>query len=140
MYITNYQIQNVLKVYTSQLSRNSGPESAKSEAKRTNSDNITISAEGRRQSIIDKVAGDIVDRITRHGPQNQIDHDIISQLQEEIKDRTQVEDQKDDQFVYNVIDHQQEKSTQTLMVEDTNFLLKRLEQIAKETVKKDMAP
>ena len=138
MYITNYQIQNVLKVYTTQLSRNSGPESPKSQAKRPISDNITISAEGRRQSIIDKVAGDIVDRITQHGPQNQVDRDIISQLQEEIKDKTPVENQKDDQFVYNEINHQQEKTTQTLMVEDTHFLLKRLEQIAKDTVEKNM--
>ena len=140
MYITNYQIQNVLKVYTSQLSRNGGPDSAKSQPKRPISDNITISAEGRRQSIIDKVAGDIVDRITHHGPQNQVDREIINRLQDEIKDRSQVEDRKEDQFIYNVIDQQQEKTTQTLMVEDTDFLLKRLEQIAKETVEKNMVP
>ena len=138
MVITNYQIQNVLKVYTSQLSRNGNAESAKSSSKRPISDNITISAEGRRQSIIDKVASDIVDRITRHGPQNQVDHDIISQLQDEIQERTQVDPKPEDQFVYNVINDQQGKTTQKLMVEDTNFLLNRLERIARDTVEKNM--
>lgn len=134
MIITNYQIHNVLKVYSSQLSRKSSAAESKPVDTRSAVDNITISIEGRRQSIIEQVAGDIVDRITRHGPQQEMDRQIINQLEDEMNGNAAFDSPNGAQFRYNVIDRQQGKTTRTVTMEDSNFLLNRLEQIAREAV------
>ena len=64
MHITDYQMHNVLKVYTRQLSRKRSSAQPRKANARTPGNSIRISTRDRRQSVIDKVAKDIVERIT----------------------------------------------------------------------------
>lgn len=146
MQIPSHQIHNVLKVYSKQLSQTRVIERQKALGKSTKSDQINISAEGKRQAIIDKVATDIVERITSSGPQDEIEQAIITKLEDEIgqsidfkANQGENEGYQNNEFVFNVIDGDNEKTTSTLHVNDASLLIKRLEQLAKETVDQNMA-
>ncbi|MDX9786585.1 MAG: DVU0524 family FlgM-associated protein [Desulfobacterales bacterium] len=138
MQIPAHQIHNVLKVYSKQISQTRLIERQKALDQQQPSDRIHISAEAKRQSIIDKVAADIVDRITRSGPQDDVDKEIVDKLEGELGTSVSFKGQRDDKFVFNVIDGNNKKTTNTLEVENAGFLIKRLEQLAKEAVDKNM--
>jgi len=140
MNISNYQMHNVLKVYTRQLSRNRISEYRGVKTAKPASDSITISPEAKRQVVIDKVTADIVDRITRKGPQNDVDREIVDRLKDEMDRHTAIDPSNGSDFVYNVIDADREKEKTKLSVEDSDFLVKRLEHLAKEAADKMMAP
>ena len=139
MNISNYQMHNVLKVYTRQLSRVKKPEPQKTAAGRPSADSIRISADAKRQVVINKVAEDIVGRITSNGPQNEFDREIVDRLKDEIDAKTVWNRKKNFEFVYNVINGEMEKTTNRLSVKDSSFLIRRLEQLAKEAANQNMA-
>jgi len=138
MQIPSYQIDNVLKVYSKQISRGKVIERQRSLARQSSADKITISSEGKREAIINKVASDIVDRITNFGPQSDLDKDITDRLEKELGKKLDYGNSVGNQFVYNSIDENNEKTKNTLSVENSNFIVKRLEELAKETVNKNM--
>jgi len=72
MQIPSYQIQNVLKVYSRQLSQGKilGRNRFGSDNK-VSADSVTLSTEGKRKAIIDKVAANIVDKIITEGPKEE---------------------------------------------------------------------
>lgn len=138
MEIPSYQIHNVLKVYSRQISqsrisgRNNGLNGKNSV------DRINISAEAKRQGIIDKVASDIVERITRFGPQDDVDHEIVGKLQEELGQPIEFKSHEKPEFVYNTIDNNNQKVKNTLSMENSDFVMQRLEQLAKNAVDEKM--
>ena len=138
MYIPSYQIHNVLKVYSRQVSQSRIIERQKNLGDSQAVDRINISTEGKRKVIIEKVASDIVDRITRFGPQDNIDHTIMSQLQDELGQEIEFNNTNDSEFVYNTIDNNNNKQTNTLSVNGSSFLVERLQRIAQEEVDKNM--
>ena len=145
MQIPSHQIHNVLKVYSKQLSQTRVIERQKALGKSVKSDKINISAEGKRQAIIDKVATDIVERITHSGPKDEIEQEIVNKLEDEIgqsidfkANQSDNTEYQNNEFIFNVIDGDNEKTTATLRVNDTSPLIKRLEQLAKEAVDKNM--
>ena len=139
MNISNYQMHNVLKVYTQQLSRNRTSEYRGVKTAKPASDSISISAEAKRQGVIKQVTDKIVDRITRKGPQNDVDRKIVDQLRDEIDRKAVIDRSNGSDFVYNVIDADRVKEKTRLSVEDSDFLVKRLEHLAKEAADKMMA-
>ena len=131
MQIPSYQIQNVLKVYSRQLSQ--GRVIARQTAIDINSsDKVKISAEGKRAAIIEKVAAGIVDKITTVGQQEITEKEISEELNKDMSSKTDFIKRKGEKFTFNSIDENNQKSTQTLSVEDSNFVLKRMTQLAKE--------
>ncbi len=140
MYIPSYQIHNVLKVYSRQVSQSRIIERQKELSSKTSADQIDISAEGKRRMIVDKVAADIVDRITQFGPRDPIEQDIVNQLENEFGKPvgSDEENEHDQDFVFNVIDDENKKTTNSLSLEGTHFITKRLEQLAKEEVDRNM--
>ena len=136
MYVPSYQIHNVLKVYGKQVSQSRIIDRQKSTGTQQSVDKISISAEGKRKMVIDKVAAGIVDRITQFGPQDQIDHEIVSHLEGEVGHSIDFNTGND--FVFNVIDDENNKKMETLSMEGSNFLTERLEQIAKAAIDKNM--
>ena len=138
MYIPSYQIHNVLKVYSRQVSQSRIIERQKNLGDKASVDRINISTEGKRKVIIEKVASDIVDRITRFGPQDNIDHTIVSQLQDEFGQEIEFNKTNDSEFVYNTIDNNNNKQTNSLPVNGSSFLVERLQEIAQEEVDKNM--
>jgi hypothetical protein len=140
MHIPAYQINNVIKVYSKQISQNRLADKQKSLGldQTASSDSISISEEGKRQTIIDKVSADILDRITTFGPKDETDRDIVDKLNLELKGKFQGYNKKDNQFVFNFIGDNNEKVTSTLSVEDSKIVSRRLEQLVKETIDKNM--
>ena len=139
MYISSYQMHNVLSDYTKRLEKNRGNGAQRPAGSKAVVDRIDISARGKRQTVIDKVAANIVDRITRFGPQDETDREIVNQLKDEMGAEGKFKDQDAVEFVFNVIDGGTAKTTNKLTAEDSSVLLKRLEALTREAVDKNMA-
>jgi hypothetical protein len=139
MYISNYQMHNVLKIYTRQLKRGPISERQKATGGRSLTDNIRISSQAKRQNVINQVATNIVERITSNGPQTEFDREIVDRLKDETDGKNIFNQRKNAEFVYNVINGDRQKTTNRLSVKDSNFLVKRLEQLAEEEVNQNMA-
>lgn len=137
MQIPNHQIHNVLKVYGKQLSRARILERKKILNAPEPADKINLSAMGKRQAIIEKVAADIVERITQSGPQDKVDREIVSKLENELGQPFEFKEKNSD-FVFNVINQDNEKTVTTLQADDPDYLMKRLEELAKEAVDRNM--
>ena len=109
MYITNYQMQNVLKVYSRQLSKNTLSKKNNGPAEKQQSDKISISIEGKLKAIYNNVTNDIVNRITS-GEQNdepaKTDHETARPFQHKVER----ENNNKAEFFYNTIDNSQKKT------------------------------
>jgi len=132
MNIPSYQIKNVLKVYSKQVSQSRVSERQKSFGRETFVDKINISNEGKRRVIIDKVAAGIVDKITRFGPQDQMAPAEALPAEENTgqPDEAGLKTEKD--FVYNVIDDQNNKKTNTLSINSPSFVIRQFMRSAVE--------
>lgn len=128
-------MHNVLKVYSRQLSENKPQPQAHPAGRKTGEgDRITISAEGKRKAIIDKVAADVAERITRYGPREDLDHEVLNRLRNEAGPEAEPRDADHSRFVFNVIGSDGRKQTSSLPLETSDFLTQRLEELAKEAV------
>src|SRR3989339_976125 len=138
MQIPSYQIQNVLKVYSRQLSQGKIMSRNKfGDANANSADSVTISSEGKRQAIIDKVAANIVDRIITEGPKEKNEETITSQIEKELGKKINFTKDRN-QFTYTVIDENNQKSIRTLSVEDSNFIVKRMTELQRQAQKATM--
>lgn len=139
MHVPSYQIHNVLKVYSRQVSQNRLTDRSKAAGTRTSNDRINLSAGGKRQGIIDKVAADIVDKITTHGPQDAVQKEIVSQLEKELGHKLPFgSESRQDEFVYNTLDKENRKTTKRVSVKGGDLVMKRLEELAKAAVDRNM--
>ena len=132
MQIPSYQIQNVLKVYSKQLSQ--GKILSKNKFANTDKisvDSVTISPEGKRQAIIDKVALDIVNRIITEGPKKKTEEKVFRPIEKELGKKINFTKEKN-QFTYTKIDANNKKTIHTLSVEDSKFIVQRMTELARE--------
>lgn len=138
MDIPSYQIHNVMKVYSRQISQGKFINRGINAGRPSSMDKITLSSEGRRQEIVDRVASSIVERIAKHGPNSPEEREIVDRLEEEIGQKLSFGTETTGEFVFNVIDRDNNKTTEKLSMEDTGFVLKKLEELAKKAVDKNM--
>ena len=139
MHIPSYQIQNVLKVYSKQLSQQKFLAKSKTlQQNTTSADSVTISSKGKRQAIIEKVATNIIDRITMEGPREQVEANITSQIEQELGKKINFTDKKENLFTYTYIDKNDKKVTKSLSVEDSDFVMKRMTELAKQVADSNM--
>ncbi len=125
MYIQTYQIHNVLNVYRKQLSQGPAAGNQRPSKSPTRGDQVEVGKNGQRQSIIDQVAADIVDRITQSGPHRSFD-DIVAQQRQRSLGRTDERPiRRDVNFTYTMIDENDHKVTNTLPVDRLNPLAGR---------------
>ena len=138
MQIPSYQIQNVLKVYSRQLSQGKIlTRNRYINATEASADSVTISSEGKRQAIIDKVAANIVDKIITEGPKEKSESEITDQIEKELGKKINFTRNKN-QFTYTDIDKDNNKVTKTLSVEDSKFVLKRMNELARQVADSNM--
>jgi len=138
MQIPSYQIQNVLKVYSQQLSQGKVPGKNKfANVNKISADSVTISSESKRQAIIDKVASNIVDRIITEGPPKKTQEKITSQFEKEFDKNINFTKEKN-QFTYTKIDENNKKTTHTLSVEDSKFIVQRMTELARKIADSNM--
>ncbi len=137
MQIPSYQIQNVLKVYSRQLSQGKILTRNKFSDTKVSADSVTISSEGKRQAIIDKVAASIVDKIITEGPKEKTEAQITDQIEKELGKKINFTRDKN-QFTYTAIDKDNNKVAKTLSVEDSRFVLKRMTELARQVADSNM--
>jgi len=118
MHVPSYQINNVLKTYSKQVSQNKALNRQKDLGldNAPAHDKITLSAEGKRKAVIDKVASDIINRLTTTGAAGDKDVEVAAQVWKEKGGESDVERKKNGRFVYNYIGEDDEKTTSTLSV------------------------
>ena len=120
MYIPSYQIHNVLNVYRNQLSKSPGTARAKPESSPPPKERINISSDGQRESIMEKISSEIVDRIAR------FDHDAQEIAHPQMKssrgvtEREDFTEQRQTHFSYTSIDEHNRKITNTLPIQKLN--------------------
>lgn len=113
MYIPSYQIHNVLNVYCEQLSH--GPTGAN--AKKIPANNIGDGVTQRqRQSIMDKISSEIVERIIHTGPKNQFGSALADPLTSKSQQASGAPHDGPPAFKYTVIDEHNRKITNTLNI------------------------
>ncbi|MBT8331739.1 MAG: hypothetical protein KJP06_05355 [Deltaproteobacteria bacterium] len=139
MLVSSYQIHNVLNVYSKQFSQDrSAPNKALGD-KRHLSDHIQLSTEGKRQAMIEKVAKDIVSKISGYGADGKIEDNGQLRPGGHAQKSIESDNKKETAFVFNVIDDLNQKTTTALSVKDTNFLINKVEQLVKDAVENDAA-
>ncbi|MEI6261606.1 MAG: DVU0524 family FlgM-associated protein [Deltaproteobacteria bacterium] len=121
MHVPAYQIHNVLNTYSLQLFK------AGTFSQHADSDSdpfaSRMSLETRRKAVIDKVASEIVQRITRMDTlatryivPSPVPADRTDAMRTEIRNK---------QFVFNTLDIHNIKTSRTLSIEDSIFFIKR---------------
>ncbi len=123
MQIPAYRIHNVLKVYTKQLIQKKLSES-RNQSELTDNDNIPVGE--RQQAVIDRVVGEILDKIIRPDPQGRTAYESMKQRKNTSPNPVESQDHKANTFVYNIIDENNKKKMVTLSVEDSGFLIKQV--------------
>ena len=136
MVLSLYQVNNVLRVYGEQLRQNRTLARPKSMNTRS-PDRISISGEAKRKVVVDKVTSDIVDRITQYGPQGNVEKEVFERLENEYGAHLAITRESPTDLVFKVVDENGE-TTNSLSIEDSEFLRYKLEQITKDTVNKNM--
>lgn len=131
MYVPSYQMHNVLNVYSKQLRQNLVSEAKGRAPARPPSDRIHLSPEGKRQAMIEKVSKDILDKISRYDSLNEMRQPNTEYTNTNSDKGALAQKTENKKFVFNAINSINQKSTNTLSVDDSSFLIKRLEQMAK---------
>ena len=132
MFVPSYQMHNVLNVYSRQLRHNMASANKKSLSEKLPADQVSLTPEGKRQATIERVSKDILEKISRLGSRNGVDQQPAERAKDGVEKETTADDGKETTFEFNVIDTINEKRRNTLSVEDSSFLIKRLEQLSKE--------
>jgi hypothetical protein len=136
MVISAYQINNVLRVYGDQLRQSRMSARPKSIDQRS-PDTISISATAKRKSIIDKIADNIVERISRFGPNDDIEKEVFQKLEDELGSQLTVTPENTPELIFKEIDDSGE-TIRSFSIDDSNLLSHKLKEITKETLDKNM--
>lgn len=137
MHVPSYQMHNVLNVYSKQLRQNMVSEDKNKLQQKLKTDRVSLTPEGKRQATIEKVSKDILDKISRYSSLNEINQSITEQTNVNPGYENLPDKEKNKTFVFNAIDTINKKSTNTLSVDDSSFLIQRLEQLAKKAGDKE---
>jgi hypothetical protein len=132
MFVPSYQMHNVLNVYSRQLRHNITSANKKNLSEKLPTDQVSLTPEGKRQATIERVSKDILEKISRLGSGNGVDQQPKQRVKDGVEKETAADDGKETTFEFNVIDTINQKRRNTLSVEDSSFLIKRLEQLSKE--------
>jgi len=138
MFVPSYQMHNVLNVFRKQLRHNIISDKKKITPEKLRAEQVSLAPEVKRQATIEKVSNDIIEKITRFGSQTRSDQEPTERAKEGVEKENAAGDAKETTFVFNVIDTINQKTRNTLSVEDSSFLIKRLEQLSKEAGDKKM--
>ncbi len=136
MVISAYQVNNVLRVYGDQL-RQSRLSSRPKDTGTQPHDKISISTGARRKTIIDQITSNIVDKITEHGPHENVEKEVFEKLENEYGSNLTVIGENPNELIFKEIDENGE-TINSLSIEDSKFLTNKLIEITKKTIDKNM--
>jgi len=132
MLIQSYQIHNVLNVYRRQLSQAKPNPIGNSNSQNTGSDTVQISVEGKSQSIMEQVADNVLKKITNVEPGFDFGQEMTERVRSDADYASTVE--KENRFVFNTIEGDNQKETRSIAVDDSQVLMNRLNELAKAAV------
>jgi hypothetical protein len=133
MYVPSYQMHNVLNVYSKKL-RHSISSKDQNTSETLPVGRVDLTSEGKRRTTIKKVSKEILDKIIRFGSQTDSPRGS-SKYMKTHTDKVSASAKADRVgFVFNVIDAINNKTTNTISVEDSSFLIQRLEQLSKDAI------
>ncbi|MEJ2283398.1 MAG: hypothetical protein P8X85_07380 [Desulfobacterales bacterium] len=138
MFVPSYQMHNILNVYSKQLRHNMTSGSQKTLSEEMPTDKVSLTPEAKRQATMEKVSKDILAKISRLGTRNGTNHQPTERAKPGVEKENAADEEKETTFVFNVIDTINQKRRNTLSVEDSSFLIDRLEQLSKEASDKKM--
>ena len=134
MFVPSYQMHNVLSVYSRNLKHGITSGKYQNTSGKRPADRTDLASGGKRKATIEKVSKEIFDKIIRFGSQA----DSRDRKPVQTKRETDLEiasaKTKKTGFVFNVIDSINQKTTNTVSVEDSSFLMQRLDQFSKDTM------
>ncbi|MCB9493829.1 MAG: hypothetical protein H6681_00110 [Desulfobacteraceae bacterium] len=131
MQIPAYQIHNVLKAYSRQVSQNKLNSASRSNNHNTPMDKISISAEGKKQGVIDKVAADIVQKITKNDPHEKIEKDLVDKLELELRQKMNLSESTEKDFSYYEINGNSKRKN-TFSFNELDNVKKKMEDLAND--------
>ena len=132
MHIQSYQIHNVLNVYRRQLSQTKAGPAQPSNSQHPKSDTVSLSEEAKNQSIMEKVADNVLKKITNVDPESNFERTMAKQVRSNADKATLAE--KESAFVFNTIVENNQKETRYIAVDDSQVLMNRLNELAKAAV------
>jgi hypothetical protein len=126
-------MHNVLNVYSKKL-RHYISSKDQNTSETLPDDRVDLTSEGKRRTTIEKVSKEILDKIIRFGSQTDSPHGSSEHMKANTDKVSASAKPNRVGFVFNVIDTINNKTTNTISVEDSSFLIQRLEQLSKDTV------
>ena len=134
MFVPSYQMRNVLNVYSKKLRHKITSGKDQNTSEKPPADRINLTSERKRRATIEKVSKKIFDKIIHFGSRTDSLHRESDQIEGNMdKESASVKTNKA-AFVFNVIDAINKKTTNTVSVENSSFLIQRLEQLSKNTM------
>ena len=133
MYVPSYQMHNVLNVYSKKL-RYSISSKDQNTSGRQPVDWVDLTSEEKRRTTIEKVSKEILDKIIRFGSQTDSPHESSEHMKTNPNKVNASAKPNRVGFVFNVIDTINNKKTNTISVEDSSFLIQRLEELSKDAI------
>jgi hypothetical protein len=132
MFIQNYQIHNVLNVYRKQLSQRISGQSRQMSGPKTGSGTETISSDSKNRSIMDKIAANVLKKITN------IDSETSARKNEtnaiSIGNHDPIQHKQEDRFTFNTIVERNQKETRSISFSDSQGLMYQLNRLAREAM------
>ena len=136
MVISAYHVNNVLRVYGDQLRQSKISNRAKNTDSST-PDRISISSTARRKTIIENITNNIINKITQYGPHEYVEKEVFEKLENEYGGNLAIVGDNPNGLIFKEIDENGE-TINSLSIEDSNFLTKKLTEITEETIDKNM--
>ena len=134
MVISSYHVNNVLRVYGDQLRQGSNSDGS-NDSEKGSLDRISISDRAKRRVIVNKIASDILEKITNFGPEGNIQEEVSKSLENEYGVQLDITGKTPNDLLFKVIDENGE-TLNSLSIENSEFLRYKLEEIDKETAEK----
>lgn len=135
MAISAHQVNNVLRVYGDQL-RLSMISNRPEDIDISAPDRIGISAKVRRETIIDDIASNIIEKIIKSGSQDNVEkEELKTRESEHLTPMVMNDEDRHRELIFKEIDGNDE-TINSLSVENSKFLTNKLSVITKKTIKK----
>ena len=124
MVISEHHINNVLRVYGDQLRQSMISDRAECTDANT-PERISISAKTRRETIIDDIISNIIERITQFGPHDNIEKEVFKKLRSEHENPLVIDEDPHNKLIFKEIDENGE-TINSLSIENSRFLTNKL--------------
>ena len=124
MVISEHHINNVLRVYGDQLRQRMIP-SRPEDTDTSEAEKIGISAKSRRETILDDITDNIIERITQSVPHSNVEKEVFKKLRSEHENPLVINEDRYNKLIFKEIDENGE-TINSLSIKNSRFLSNKL--------------